>query len=417
MANRPLPEHVLQEARDALAKYKTQAAAAAALGISRATLQSRLLNADRVLPKQQPDIRVSYPIERAFVGKSGQAAADTEDLCTRIKRVLRKAPASLDAIAAGMNISRGAVLDAIDTLKAAGVNICHFGEEFSIETAPAPQYAADGGLPVYTSRPDNTFLYGFTSDGHMGSKYERLDVINDLYDRFAEAGVDRVFNAGNWIDGEKQGINKFDLHTHGMDAQLAYLAKHYPQREGIVTYAVAGDDHEGWYCQREGVDIGAYAELKMRQAGREDFVNLGYIEAFVELTNANSGQNAKLLVCHPGGGSAYAISYTSQKSIEAFEGGEKPAVALFGHYHKMMYACIRNVHAIQTGCCEDQTPFMRKKKLSAHVGGGICRLTQDPVTGAITSCTVQFFNYFNQGYYNDRWSMSGAVNNPERKRP
>ena len=397
MANKALSHELSREALAVLEQCKNnQSAAAKLLGISRSTFQNRVMAAQLSRPQA--------------------AGPAVEEMTVRIKQILRKSPATLDALAERLSVSRGAVLDAIDTLKGEGVNVCHFGDEYSIESAPAPQDAAGGGLPIYTSRPDSTFLFGFTSDNHLCSKYERLDVLNDLYDQFAAQGVDRVFNAGNWIDGEAR-FNKFDLHTHGMDAQLGYLAKHYPQREGIVTYAVAGDDHEGWYCQREGVDIGAYAELKMQQAGRRDFVNLGYIEAFVELTNASSGQNTKLLVCHPGGGSAYAISYTSQKSVEAFEGGEKPAVALFGHYHKMMYACIRNVHTVQTGCTEDQTTFMRKKKLSAHVGGGICRLTQDPLTGAITSCTVQFFNYFNQGYYNDRWSMSGDVQLAQRKRP
>lgn len=234
-----------------------------------------------------------------------------------------------------------------------------------------------------------------------------------LYDEFAAKGVDRVFNAGNWIDGEAR-FNRFDLIVHGMDAQVRYLAENYPQRAGIVTYAVAGDDHEGWYVQREGVDIGRYAERTMRDAGRDDWVDMGYMEAFVALRHAETGQECKLHLMHPGGGSSYAISYTVQKIVENYEGGEKPAVLLAGHYHKMSYNTVRNVHAIQTGTTEDQTPFMRKKRLSAHVGGGICTLRQDPRTGAITSCEVQFLNFFVTGYYNGRWSGSGDVQHAAR---
>lgn len=47
MATQPLPREVLQEAVDAMAKYKTQYAAAIALGIPRPTLQSRLATAER----------------------------------------------------------------------------------------------------------------------------------------------------------------------------------------------------------------------------------------------------------------------------------------------------------------------------------------------------------------------------------
>lgn len=278
---------------------------------------------------------------------------------------------------------------------------------------PLPSFIA-GDLPVYVSRPDNTFLFGATSDNHLGSKYERLDVLNDLYDRFAARGVDRVFNAGNWIDGDAR-FNVHDLHTRGMHAQCRYLAQEYPRRGGLTTYAVAGDDHEGWYAQREGVDIGGYAEHVMRAVGRTDWVDLGYMEAHVRLVNANSGAESILAVVHPGGGSAYALSYTIQKIIESLDGGEKPAVGLYGHYHKLWAGNVRNVWCLQTGCTEDQTPFMRKKKLEAHVGGAIVELEQDPHTGAIIGFTPKLIRYFNRGYYNRRWSHAGPVTLPERR--
>lgn len=406
MAGKELSNELMQEAVDAVAlSGGNRARAAEFLGIPRETLNSRI---NRAQEKGVASAIKPYEEEKP----EPQENLVDQNIEARARKMLASKPCTLEDIAAGLSITRGQALDMMDRFKTLPFNLFERDGIYSIEREPAPQHAG-GDLPVYTSRPDNTFVFGFTSDNHICSKYSRLDVLNDLYDRFAERGVDRVFNAGNWIDGEAR-FNKHDLLVHGMDRQLDYLAEHYPQRHGITTYAIAGDDHEGWYCQSMGVDIGAYAEMKMRQHGRNDFVNLGYMEAFVHLVNANSGAEAKLLNCHPGGGSAYAISYTSQKSIEAFEGGEKPAIALFGHYHKMMYAVIRNVHAIQTGCTEDQTPFMRKKKLSAHVGGGICRATQDPITGAIIACQVEFFNYFNSGYYNDRWSMSNDVTRPPR---
>lgn len=395
MANKPLDKKLAQEAVDIYvnANYN-KSAAASFLGLPRKTFNDRMKAAERY--------GIKIPAADIEVGSLAEEA----------RIALRRHAYSLDALADRLHVTRGVALDVCDNLRNAGLNIVELGGMYQISTEPVPQHAG-GDLPVYTSRPDNTYLFGFTSDNHLCSKYERLDVLENLYDQFVDQGVDRVFNAGNWIDGEAS-FNKFEIHTRGMDAQLAYLASYYPQRAGITTYAVSGDDHEGWYCQREGVNIGAYAEMKMREAGRSDFVHMGYMEAFVRLINANSGRESKLLDCHPGGGSSYAISYTSQKSVEAFEGGEKPAVALFGHYHKMEYMVNRNVHCIQTGCTEDQTTFMRKKKLSAQIGGGIVQLRQDEVTGSISACRVEFFNYFNKGFYNDRWSLSGKAKLPER---
>lgn len=78
--------------------------------------------------------------------------------------------------------------------------------------------------------------------------------------------------------------------------------------------------------------------------------------------------NTKVRVLHPGGGSAYAISYTSQKIVESYSESEKPDILLHGHYHKFEYLYLRGIHIYQTGCLEEQTPFMRKKRLSAHLG-------------------------------------------------
>lgn len=329
-----------------------------------------------------------------------------------VARKLRKKPMSIAEIAAAFKITIDHAESLIQAIGSGGVNLHRSGDKFTIDTSPPPSYLT-GRVLEYVSRPDNTFLFGATSDNHLGSKYARLDVLNDLYDKFAAAGVDRVFNAGNWIDGEAR-FNKHDLLVHGMDAQCRYLAEHYPQRPGIETYAVAGDDHEGWYAQREGVDIGRYAERTMRDAGRTDWHDLGYMEAHIRLVNANTGAWSMLSCVHPGGGSAYALSYSIQKIIESLEGGEKPAVGLYGHYHKLWAGIIRGVWCLQTGCTEDQTPFMRKNKLSAHIGGAIVGLDQDPETGAITSMTPKMMRYFNKGYYNDRWSMARPAILPER---
>jgi hypothetical protein len=200
-----------------------------------------------------------------------------------------------------------------------------------------------------------------------------------------------------------------------MDAQVELLAERHPHREGLVTYAVWGDDHEGWYAQRAQTDMGSRAEAMFRNRNREDWVDLGFMEAHVRLVNANSGAESMMSVVHPGGGSAYALSYSIQKIIESLEGGEKPAIGLYGHYHKLWTGNIRNVWCVQTGCGKDQDPFMRKKRIAAHVGGAIVKATQDPETGAITRFQVELLRWFNKGFYNRRWSHSGAVQLPERE--
>src|SRR6185436_12107442 len=108
----------------------------------------------------------------------------------------------------------------------AGSVIHDMGGRFEFGRSIAPAFTA-GPVFEYVSRKDNTFLFGALGDSHLGSKYERLDVTNDLYDRYADAGVDRVFHTGNWIDGDEPK-NRHDIAVHGMEPQLDYLAANYP---------------------------------------------------------------------------------------------------------------------------------------------------------------------------------------------
>lgn len=400
------------------------AVAAEALGVPRATMQKRLATA-RLKHGIEPDWSLWKPATAPRIAAAPPRPAPAPvpeapprvaaepvpprgvpaDLAERILSAIRKEPLSLAELAARFQVSAGTVLDEIEAAHARGANLHQLGDRWSLERAQAPSYST-GRRFEYLSRPDNSFVFGVTADNHLCSKYERLDALETNYDRFAERGVDRVFNCGNWIDGEAR-FNRTEIHTHGMDGQLRYLVEKYPRRPGLVTYAVSGDDHEGWYDQREGVSIGRRAELEMRAAGREDWVDLGFMEAHVALKNANSGKEATLSVVHPGGGSAYADSYVVQKIIESLDGGEKPACALYGHYHKCLAGQYRNVWWILVPSTKDQDTFMRKKRLRSVVGGGIVTLRQDPASGAIYAMAPELWQFFNRGFYNDRWSHAG----------
>lgn len=240
--------------------------------------------------------------------------------------------------------------------------------------------------------------FGVIADMHMCSKSERLDVFDAAYDEFASRGITTVLCPGNYIDGECR-FNTHELLAHGIADQCQYAIDHWPARPGIKTYFVDGDDHEGWFQQREGIEFGRFLMLEAQAQGRNDLVYMGYMEADFEL-KAPEGR-AIIKVIHAGGGSSYAFSYASQKLAESFQGGEKPAVCIIGHYHKQEYCFPRNVHCVQAGCTQDQTRFMRKRKLAAHVGFCIITLQQD-IKGSITRFSPEFFPFWDRKYYLNR---------------
>lgn len=152
---------------------------------------------------------------------------------------------------------------------------------------------------------------------HNCSKYARMDVLNALYDLWADQGITTVYQCGNMIDGEAR-FNKGDLLAYGIDGQGDYFVEHWPQRKGITTYFVTGDDHEGWYIQREQVNIGELLEQKARKAGHTDLVYLGHMEHDIVL-QAPKGR-AILRLIHAGGGSSYATCVDADTEILTGQG-------------------------------------------------------------------------------------------------
>ncbi len=399
MAQKAYDKATLLRAVNLYAEYSTQVEAAAVAGVSRNTFKGWLGEA------------------RRQGIKAGVSESKLNDRKQAVRNLIAKRQVKLTDIAASTGMKVGEVLDLLEELRLEGVNIVREGESFGIAKSVAERWVEGAGIEIM-SRKDNTFLFGACGDQHIGSKYHREDVSHDLYRRYTENKVQAVFNTGNWIDGEAR-FNTYDILAHGVDAQARLLSEIYP-KASFPTYAVWGDDHEGWYAQREGIDVGRYVEGVMRAAGRTDWHDLGFMEAHIKLVNANSGKSAILSVVHPGGGSSYATSYRPQKIIESLEGGEKPSVLLLGHYHKLDPGITRNVWYLQTGTTQDQTPFMRKKSLEAHVGGAMIHLEQDPESGAITGFTPSLWRYFNRAYYtasgkaNNRWSKHAPVTSMPR---
>ena len=239
------------------------------------------------------------------------------------------------------------------------------------------------------------YMFGLVADTHLVNEHARLDILEAAYDEFARLKIKDVFHAGNMIDGESR-FNKFEISVHGVHNQCLYAADNYPQRKGITTRFVTGGCHEGWYQKREGIDIGWYLQNVFEKQGRDDMIHLGYIERDV-LLKQKFGDTI-LRVMHPSGGSSYALSYTSQKMVESFQGGDKPHILIMGHYHKFDVNYAREVCNIQPGCMQDQSGFMRTRKLAAHVGFCVCRIGRR-IDGTIGRCNVDWYPAYDRKYH------------------
>jgi hypothetical protein len=321
-----------------------------------------------------------------------------KDLPSLMREYLKRSSAkSVEELSDWFNVCPRQIREAVKVLEEDSVLVNLKEDCISLENDMVPQehpFRID-----FRKYKEIEIPYGVTADNHIGSKYERMDVLEALFDRYEDYGVKTVFQGGNILEGECS-FNKFEVYVHGVDDQVDNLIQKWPQRKGITTKFVTGDDHEGWYVQREHINIGDLIEAKAAKAGRKDLIHLGYMERDISLDQEKG--SAIIRVIHAGGGSAYAVSYTSQKYAESLQGGEKPQIVLVGHFHKYEYGYPREIHMIQTGCTQDQTRFMRKKKLQAHVGGVVLWVTQNEI-GVITKVRVEWIPFYDKKFYTYNW--------------
>lgn len=323
---------------------------------------------------------------------------DSAVLFQNVKKRLAKTPMTEGELADEFSVSPAKIRASIKELRGVGSNVQLLaGNRFFLNSVVEP----GGKLTLEAKdRGDGWTVFGIITDNHKGNRHHRQDVEDAAYTMFENEGITTVLNAGNWIDGEAR-FNKHELLVHGMDNQIDYFLDTTPFKKNMTTYFISGDDHEGWYSQRESINIGEYAGMKAQKAGRTDLKYIGHMESDIALRKGD--KEAVLRLMHPGGGSSYAMSYAPQKIVESFQGGEKPDILVIGHYHKYDVCYPREVIVVSAGCAEDQTMFMRKKKLAAHVGFLIVKLKQDPSDGHIIRFQHEFFPFFDRGYYEKKF--------------
>lgn len=230
---------------------------------------------------------------------------------------------------------------------------------------------------------DKVIRFGVMGDTQINSKYTQLTHLHKLYDIYEQEGIETVFHTGDIDEGEEMRMgHKYECYTQGADDHVAEIVRTYPKRKNMVTKFITGNHDHSLY-KRAGYDIGNTIDDK-----REDMIYLGMDSAVIELT-----PNCTCELRHPGDGTAYALSYKIQKMIESMSGGEKPNILCVGHYHKTSYDFYRNVHAIQSGCFQGQTPFTRSKGISISVGGWIIEIQVDD-EGTINRFKPEFIPFY-----------------------
>ena len=230
---------------------------------------------------------------------------------------------------------------------------------------------------------NKTVRFAVVSDTHINNKYTQLTYLHQFYEECAKQGIKHVYHVGDIDDGEQMRPgHQYECYTQGADEHVAEICRIYPKHPGMTTHFITGN-HDSSTIKRCGHNIGYAIADK-----RSDMHYLGADCAVVNLT-----PNCTMELRHPWDGTAYSISYKPQKMIDAMFGGEKANLLFIGHYHKAEYIFYRNIHCFQAGTFCGQTPYMRGKSISAHMGGWIVEIDVDG-EGHIQRIRPQFIPYY-----------------------
>lgn len=233
------------------------------------------------------------------------------------------------------------------------------------------------------SRDEKIIRFGIISDTHIGSKHQQISLLEKMYDIFVHEGIENVYHAGDISEGIKMRPgHEQECFLHGADDVEDYIIENFPKRDTIITNFITGN-HDHTFVKQSGHDIG-----KRISTERKDMNYLGMSNAKVYLT-----PNCTMELNHPLDGAAYALSYSIQKMADSLSGGEKPSILINGHHHKAMYLFYRNIHMLEAGCFEAQTPWMKGKRIAAMVGGYIVTVHVDE-TGEIKRFLPEFIPFY-----------------------
>lgn len=243
------------------------------------------------------------------------------------------------------------------------VIVAELRSQLSLERARVNALVNAGGPVRVVSERKEVLRFAVIGDTHFGSLYFSSKALSAFYEYAAGRGVDTFLHAGDVLAGH--GIFKgqvFELQDVGVASQIARLQAVAP-RIGRTLFITG--NHDASFTNCAGVPVG-----QMISQARSDWEFLGDDHARIAFNTKDGPYSVDLV--HPGGGSAFSLSYKLQKSIDALPGADRPDMLVSGHLHKSLFLpSYQSVAGVLCGTFEKQSPFMARNNLSAHVGGWV----------------------------------------------
>ena len=238
---------------------------------------------------------------------------------------------------------------------------------------------------TYSFETDDNHEFKFIaiSDTLLGSKYQQLSILNDIYKKGYELGYNNVILCGNISAGLVPLIGEYSNTNFIEDtyAQIDYIVKNFPYVNDMKTYFISGKK-DNTHLKNNKVSIGKHInEL------RNDMIFLGEGSCDINIDNLIMQILSVKL------GKTYTVSYRAQQQIDSYRSEDKPDILLYGGLLQMEKFTYRGVHCLSIPSVCATTKEMNDKRYSNTIGAWY-----------VTVRTNQFgqlesFRAFNSPYY------------------
>ena len=275
----------------------------------------------------------------------------------RLLKLIRKEK-SIESVAAALDITEIQVLGLVNLLKESGINVVEQRKDDGIYIINQGESRDSLTSKDFSTNGFGEFKFLLISDTRLGSKYQQLSELNNLYQIADNLGINTVIHCGNLSAGlypikSPYADTNFVDDTQG---QIDYIVDNYPYIEGITTYFITGRT-DNQHLTKNGINIGRRIEQQ-----REDMKYLGNNSCTVNI------DKAQMMLINSKLNKTYTVSYRAQQHIDSFRSEDKPDILLYAGHLQMENLTYRGVHTISVPSLCATTPEMNEKRYTNTVG-------------------------------------------------
>ena len=279
-----------------------------------------------------------------------------EEIIDKLLEIIKKEK-NISEVAKDLKISEFEILGIIHNLIKEGKNIIvkQYDDGFHLLNKGDVIDTKDSKYSFETDE-SNEFKFVAISDTRLGSKYQQLAILNDIYRKAQEMNINNVILCGNISAGLKPITDTESNFIDDTQAQIDYIVENYPKYEGITTYFIMGKEDEK-HLTAHDINIG-----KRISEQRSDMIYLGKDICNITIDRVNMQVISSKLR------KTYTTSYRPQQTIDAYRSEDKPDILLYGGLLQMEKFKYRGVNCISipSVCATDKE--MQTKRYANTIG-------------------------------------------------